>query len=383
MEDIDLALRDAEVRNAQLYFLHRQVQALDQNSSANISSANDLSTKVESECTNIFREMISKLYLVLDQIYLFLYCQCQCEGNVSPSNAALKIKQPIKRSLRYSDDKTQDQQCKEMRNEWVKKQFKKIFGGFNFPESKRNDVRNFQNNLLQLQAIRKVDQSGHELLGPHGEPTLLRVESIEHNAEDVEHNAEDVEHNAEDIEQHNAQDVEHNAEDIQHDDTEGNLLQFNPSHLEVVKLKSTANKNDWNDTIVFNLLHFFKQNLAGDGSYLECKIEEGGMNLDGQWISFGKSVWISVPELSHLRQKERASLPTCHQYSLLTVCDFFLDFVKRQRYYVLQVLNHIEDYPYEVHRSDCDGLVTFKKKGQRQPLAQCRWEVAHQWQEVK
>ena len=346
IEEIDLGLRDALVCNHQLIFFH---QLLDE---PNVDE--ERSAEIESKCATIFRDMMSNFYSVLDQIYYFLYCHFRNDGNVSYNNAAFRIKQPIKQDLKWSEDHTRDEQpeCKKKRNDWVTEQCNTIFAGFNFPESRRNVVRDFQNNLLRLQAIRKVDQSGDAVLGPNGEPTLLRVVSIEHNAQ-------------------------------------GNLSQFNPSSLEVEELKSVADTQLWNETIMFNLLHFFR-NFTAHRSLIACEIREGYLNLQtgefksadpnsilsDPWISIAKVVWISVPELSHLRQAERVIPPTFHRRPLFHVCSSLLTFVKNQRHNMLLVLDHEEDYPYVVSWT-FDGFITFKKNNHY--LGKCKWASVHLW----
>ena len=142
IEDIDLLLRDAEVCHVQLKFLRHLLNkpGVDKRKSA----------QIESKCATIFRTMMSNMYSVLDQIYYFLYCHCQNNGNVSYSNAAFQIKQPIKQDLKWSEDDTRDGQaeCKGRRNKWVTNQCKAIFGDFNFPESKRHRVRCFQDSTV-------------------------------------------------------------------------------------------------------------------------------------------------------------------------------------------------------------------------------------------
>ena len=110
---------------------------------------------------------------IIDQIY-FLYCYFQNNGDVSLSNATSQIKQPMKQDLKWSEDDTRDGQpeCKKKRNDWVTDQCKKIFGD-NYPDPEHYGVRYFQENLLQLQAIKKVDQSGNEVLRPDGGLTLV------------------------------------------------------------------------------------------------------------------------------------------------------------------------------------------------------------------
>ena len=349
-EDIDLVLRDAEVCFVELNYLHIELNKVN-------SGEDELSrsAEIESKCATIFRDMMSNLYSVLDQIYYFLYCHCQNNGNVSFSNAAFKIKQPMKQDLKWSKDNTRDE-CKRKCNSWVTDRCKEIFGSHSFEESKRNYVRHFQNNLLRLQAIREVDKSGKEVFGTNDEPKLLYVVNIQHGAG-------------------------------------GDLSKFSPSKVTVDDLKSVAVR-PWNDTINFNLLHFFR-NFTAHRSLVACKTKKGYLNFETRefkpaddadqhltepWILIAAGAWILVPELSHLRQMGRVSSPTFHQFQLTIVCGSLLDFVKTQRYNLVQVLNDIEKYRYEVNRFD-NGIVTFKEKGK--DLGKCRWEVAHLWPGVK
>ena len=418
IEYIDLVLRDAQICHVQLNFLNYMLNKpeVDERKSA----------EIELKCATIFRDMMSNLYSVLDQIYFFLYCHFQNKGNISYSYEAFQVKQPIKLDLKWSEDDTRDgdPECKGKRNEWVRNQCKTIFGEFNLPES--NAVKNFQNNLLGLQAIRKVDKSGDEVLGPDSKPTLLRVVSIEHNArhnaEDNEHDAEDIEQNAEDIEQ-DAEDIEQDAEDIEQNaenieqDAEGELLQFEPRGLEVEELKSVA-ETPWNDTVKFNLLHFFR-NFTAHRSLIICKIKKGYFNRETRkfepidqnsslpersepWTSLEKGSWILVPELSHLRQAERKperkpkrklkrkperkpernpeseSSLVFRLLPLTTVCSYLLNFVKVQRRKLLRVLDNPKDYPYRyvVRRNLRDGWVKIENG---KFTGKCRWEVAHLW----
>ena len=309
---------------------------------------------------------MSNLYSVLDQIYYFLYCHFQNDENVSYSNDAFNIKQPIKLTLKRSEDEMRDQlpECKKIRNDWITEESKKIFGGFNFPKSQRRAARCFQDNLLRLQAIREVDRAGKEVPGPNGGPKLLRVVLIEHD-------------DAKDIEK----------------DAEGTLPPFNPEFkpisLEVEDLTSVADPG-WNDTVEFNLLHFFR-NFTAHRSLIACKIRKGYLNLQTRefqpppepksnlsypWIFIAKGSWILVPELSHLRQAERESPPKFHSRQLSVVCSRLLEFVKTQRHNVLLVLDHKEDYPYVVNWS-WDGFIKFTKNNQY--LGKCEWQEARLW----
>lgn len=340
IEDIDLVLREAQICNAQLNILHHVLNRVDE--------ANEEKRKaIESKTATIFRDLMSNLYSVLDQIYFFLYCHFQNNGNLSFSNAAFEIKQPIKQDLKWSDG-TRDglSECEGRRNEWVTKQCNKIFGG-NYPEHNVQRIRAFQNNLLQLQAIRKVDKSGKEVCGANGEPTLLCARYIQNDAAD--------------------------------------LSQFNPSSIRFEELKSVKDLDSWNDTTIFNLLHFFR-NFTAHRSLIACLTRKGWLNLETRefkcedqdlpkpWVFIAKGAWILVPELSHLRQAGWVD-PKCYQLPLLGVCAKALSFVTEQRNNLCSgVVDGVEHYPYQVPWG-LDGMISFKKN--EQDLGACYWDRAN------
>ena len=178
---------------------------------------------------------------------------------------------------------------------------------------------------------------------------------------------------------------------IQHDEG-GDLSEFNPSSVKVDKLNSVKDRNDWNDTILFNLLHFFR-NFTAHRSLIACKIKVGYLNLETRefkpteptdqtepWIPISKGAWILVPELSHLRQKGRKISPTFYLHPLSNVCSSLLTFVKIQRHNIMSMLDHKEEYPYVVNWS-FDGFITFKKN--HRCLGKCKWEEAHLWPVVR
>ena len=100
IEDIDVVLRDAQVCNVQLNFLHRLLNQ------PNVDEKRI--AEIESKCATIFRDMMSNLYSVLDQIYYYLYCHFQNNGNVSFSSVANQIKQPVAQNLKWSEDSKQN-----------------------------------------------------------------------------------------------------------------------------------------------------------------------------------------------------------------------------------------------------------------------------------
>jgi len=341
IEDIDLVLKDAQICYAQLNILHLRVNEPDVDE--------NIRAEIESKCAMIFRNMMFNLYSVLDQIYYYLHCYFQHDGDVSVSADVFKIKQPMNEKLKWSEDDTLDEpsECQEKRNEWITKQCKDIFGD-NCPEH----VRYLQENLLQLQAIRKVDQSGYEVTGPKAGPTLSRACDVRH-------------------------------------DAAGKVSEFNPSSVKFEDLKSVENMDDWKDTTIFNLLHFFR-NFTAHRSLIACPIKDGYLNcetrefrpgdqnspLNVPWIFIAKGFWISVPELSHIRQKDvRPYVATkFYQHPLLKVCDRFLSFVKIQRDNLCRVVGG--KYPYELGW-DFEGVITFRKNGNT--VGRCEWERANLW----
>ena len=330
IEHIDSLLRNAEICNAQLKFLDNQL---------NEPNVDDTRRKnIELACATTFKVMMSNLYSVLDHSYFFLYSSYRSNGDISfDSN---QIKQPVTYSLKWSKDATRDNhpECKEGRNSWITKQCKAIFGN-NCPKH----VRDFQENLLQLQVIREVDKSGEEVRGGKREPKLLRAVKIQH-------------------------------------DGPGNDLQFNPSDVSFEELKSVEKMDDWNDTSIFNLLHFFRNFVVHKSlNLIACLTKDAYINCGrgGPCILTEKGSWIVVPELSHLRpekQSEKQSKLSKHYvHPLDKVCDKALTFVIDQRNRLCFYAGG-STYPYKIGYNLRTGMITFKTNNV--PKGECRWEMA-------
>lgn len=297
IENIDLLLETAEEFYADLSRLQHCLNSprLEESRRA----------KIESRCKIKFGAMMDLLYSVLDQSYYFLFCHFQNDGYDSFGDAASEIKQPLKKTLKWSENSTRDghPECKGKRNKWITEQCKKIFG-HNCPKH----IRLFQENMLQLQAMKKVDQSGKEVPGPNGGPTLVRACNIQH-------------------------------------DAAGNGLQFSPSSVSFKELKSVQNMDDWDETTIFNLHHFFR-NVHLHKHLITCYPWDGYFNLEtGEfrpsdqqlpepWVFERKFFWISVPELSLLRQTGDERLREelkFYPHQLLKFCHKVLTFVKMQK----------------------------------------------------
>ena len=226
------------------------------------------------------------------------------------------------------------EECKEGRNRWITEQCKTIFGN-NCPKH----VRYFQENLLQLQAVRQVDKSGTEVLGRSGEPTLLRAVKIQHGP--------------------------------------GNDLQFNPSDVSF-ELKSLEKMDDWNDTSIFNLLHFFRNFVVHKSlNLIACLTKDTYVKfMPGGPHIIEKGSWIFVPELSHLRHEELSKRPKHYVHPLDKVCDKALTFVIDQRNKLCFEAGG-STYPYNIGCDLRTGKITFLKNNVYK--SECNWERARFW----
>ena len=331
IEDIDLLLKHAEIYNAQLKILGYQLNE------PNVDETRR--EKIESSCATIFRDIMSNLYSVLDQIYFFLYCSFRNNGDISFSKDSNQIKQPVKHSLKASKDATRDKQpeCKDRRNDWITEQCKTIFGN-NCPRH----VRYFQENLLKLQGITQVDKRGNEVCGRDGEPTLLRAVKIQH-------------------------------------DGPGNDLQFNPSDVRFEELKSVEKMDDWNDTSIFNLLHFFRNFVVHKSlNLIACLTKDAEVNfMPGiPYILIEKGSWIFVPELSHLRHEKLSTCLKYYVHPLDKVCDKALTFVIDQRNKLCFEAGG-STYPYKIGCDLRTGKITFIKNDVYK--GECNWKMARFW----
>lgn len=143
---------------------------------------------------------------------------------------------------------------------------------------------------------------------------------------------------------------------IQH--VEPQATPFNPTSVEFRPLPSVQNINNWNEAVILNLLHFFR-NFTTHRSVIECKKMRGFLNLDTmeympltemkssdptqkQFIRITEGSWVEVPELRHLRQKHRKDPITFYNLPVVSVCSKFLGFVKGQRDRLLAIVGGLE-----------------------------------------
>ena len=310
---IDLIFREALVCNAQLQCIHH---LLNQDRNA---KNEEWRRKMETNTALIFRDMVSYLYSVLDSVFYFLYCHFQNNGTVSYTNASFNIKQPISQKLQYSQNPGRDASCENNRNNWVEERCVEIFGA-QYQNIERGDRRRFQENLLSIQLFTEVSGDGDAVPDDDTGGVNLGHACI-----------------------------------IQY--VEPQASPFNPTSVEFRPLPSVQNINNWNEAMILNLLHFFR-NFTTHRSVIECKEMSGHLNLDTmeympsemkssdttqmQWTVIKEGCWIKVPELRHLRQKHCRNPITFYNLPVVSVCSKFLGFVKGQRDHLLAIVGGLE-----------------------------------------
>ena len=317
VDAIDFLLREARVCCFQLQCIHSLL-----NDDPNWENE-EWRRRMEANTAMIFRDMVSYLYSVLDSIYYFLYCHFQNNGTVSFTNAAFNIKQPINLGLKYSQNPGRDNgpECKRKRNDWVEDRCEEIFGAQYYQNdnlsSRLADLRGFQNYLLSIQAITEVNDAGGVVLGGNGGVKLVSACNILHP-----------------------------------DPQAGPDRRFNPTSIDFQELPSVENMDYWNEAMIFNLLHFFR-NFTTHRTLIECQTRDGYLNVDtgdfrpvdenrqldpAQWIRIARGSWIKVPELSHLRHRGRVDPITFYKLPMLRVCSKLMDFVRVQRHNLLIIV---------------------------------------------
>lgn len=326
---IDLTLVDAQVCFMELNFLHSRLDKLQTN--------NDEQRRIEDRMATLFRQMVSASYSVLDQCHYYIYCQFQNEAKLSFNGAAYNIKTPVKQKLKRSGDEGQDSVYREQRNKFVNDQCKLLFGERDRDTEERRALRLFQENLLKLQAITEVDDSSPD----EAPPKLVRAERFTHASE-----------------------------------PETQESNFFNAEVDFVKLESVQDSS-WSVTTTFNVLHHFR-NFTTHRALINCRAEACYLNLETRevknegeqddwpppWIKLDKGAWISVPEISDLKQQKREAPPRFHQLPLLKVCGEILSFVKEQRSNLLQMANCLTE-PITVEWTLWDGNFDFKRGNEK------------------
>ena len=318
IESIDCVLREANICLHELNHFHQIL---------NNGPVDDVG-RLEARVALVFRNMMSSLYSVLDQVYCFLYCHYQNNGEALFAAQAFQINAPYIKNLKWSEDvTTEEQQWSGTRKKWLDDWCNLIFGPAN-PQH----MDWFRSNLLSLQAVREVNNAGQPVTNDAGDISLVHFSN-------------------------------------------GG---FHP-------LPSTENLDGWKDANSFNLLHFYR-NFTTHRTLLQTVTDTGHLNLitrvfapehtltaeqinNGQWFPVGKGQFIKVPELSHLRDNDRAEPPTFYMKPLTVVCSHLFSFVRMQRDNLVREVMQNHDYSYEVNFTF--ELLTVQRRNH--PMWSCRW----------
>ena len=230
---------------------------------------------------------------------------------------------------------------------------KEIFGA-QYQSIERGDCRRFQENLLSIQVFTEVSGNGDAVLdGVTGGVNLRRACNIQHE--------------------------------------EPQARPFNPTSVEFRPLPSVQNINNWNEAMILNLLHFFR-NFTTHRSVIECKEMRGHLNLhtmeyvqelsyaeehSTSWILIKEGSWIKVPELRHLRQKDRRDPITFYNLPVVSVCSKFLGFVKGQRDRLLAIVGGLEgSNTNDTISCDWNGGPGVRINGQLKKWYKARYETS-------
>lgn len=317
--------------------------------------------KIEDRTSTLFKDMMSALYSVLDQCYYYLYCYFQNEGQPSFHKDAFNIKTPVQQKLIYSNEEEKDKAFSGERNKFVSTQCIAIFGSHCFNGEGRNYLRDFQNNLLRLQTITEVDQAGDSLHTCFEHNPCEQGQQCTYRAPKLVY-----------------------AKKITHPPGTEPLdpSSFNPA-VTFEELKSVEKLDDWNETTTFNLLHFFR-NFTTHRALIRCSTKKGYLNLetrefkakgeggagdDWPWIPIAEGAWILVPEVSHLKDKDRKAVPKFHLHPLQMVCSTIVSFVEHQRLLLLKMAGYCEP-PIAVTWGYKDKMLVFKRDYKQ--IGRCR-----------
>lgn len=244
--------------------------------------------------------------------------------------------------------------CKHKRNKRVEQWCEEIFGALYYQMFELENIRRFQENLLSIQVITEVSGNGDAVPDGTGGVKLVRACNIRHEKPQAR--------------------------------------PFDPTSVEFSPLPSVQNINNWNEAMILNLLHFFR-NFTTHRSVIECKEMRGHLNLETMeyvpeldpaqihsttWITIKEGCWIKLPELRHLRQEDRTDPITFYNLPVVSVCSKFLGFVKGQRDRLLAIVGGLEgsNVNDEISCDWHDGAPRVKINGQLKEWYNARYDTS-------
>ena len=265
----------------------------------------------------LFAEIMWKLGVVMDHCHYALYHNIQNKREHSHWQAGKNIKTPYSEKLKWSADRIRDQQLK--RKTFVTDHCKTIFGEHYQTDEGIPDsyLKDFQENALSLQAMIEVDKAGVPV-------------KICQQHEYQQHSVQQCDCRNKVLSLVRAQKYEYK--------TPGDQRRFTPSRIHFENLESVRMPViHWSETTLFNLLHYFRN---GTTHRYFISLHRKGCPPHGE------TLWISVPEITGLRDENNTQ--SYHEHRLSLVLGRLFYFVTDQR----QKLLSIEDDEFA-----CGGFI--------------------------
>lgn len=249
----------------------------------------------------LFAQIMWILFSVMDHCHYALHHHIQNERERSHLQGVKNVKTPYTEKLKWSADSTRDEQpeCSLRRINFVRTHCKTIFGE-HYQRIPDSYLKEFQENVLSLQAVIEVDQAG------------VPVKICQHNVQQCPCS--------------NKVSSLVRAQKYEYE-TPGDQRCFNPSRIHFENLESVRMPvSTWSETTLFNLLHGFRN----------CTTHRYFISLHKK-VSYyvGDTLWISVPEITDLRDENNTQ--SFHEHPLYLVLPKLLDFVIRQRRKLLSI----------------------------------------------
>lgn len=249
----------------------------------------------------LFAEIMWIFGLIMDHCHYAVHHNIQNERERSNRQGVKNVKTPYAEKMKWSADPMRDEQpeCSLRRKKFVTTHCKTIFGEHYQSDQRIPDsyLKEFQENALSLQAVIEVDQAG------------VPVKICQHNVQQCPCSNNLV----------RAQKYEYDTPDDQRC--------FNPSRIHFENLESVRMPvTTWSETTLFNLLHYFR-NCTTHGYFI---------SLHKKLSPFlGETLWISVPEITDLRDENNTQ--SFHEHPLYLVLPKLFDFVICQQRKLLSI----------------------------------------------
>lgn len=256
----------------------------------------------EFDCEFLVAEIMWIFGLIMDHCHYAVHHNIQRER--SHWQGVKNVKTPYSDKLKWSADRMRDKQpeCSLRRKTFVTTHCKTIFGEHYLSDQRIPDsyLKEFQENALSLQAVIEVDQAG------------VPVKICQHNVQQCPCS--------------NKVSSLMRAQKYEYE-TPSDQRCFNPSRIHFENLESVRMPVDtWSETTLFNLLYLFRNRTT----------HRYFISLHKKVCpALGETLWISVPEITDLRDENNTQ--SFHEHILYFVLDRLFNFVIRQRRKLLRI----------------------------------------------